>query len=80
MHSDRVNTVWIDPPKYWAATADMTDEQKASLLEKIEQLAESGDTNSLQQIDFVFLGGLRDSRPAKLNVAVIPQRQKRSAS
>jgi hypothetical protein len=69
MHSGSVNTVWINPPKYWAATADMNSDEKACLLERIEELAESGDTGALQQIDFVCLENpyLKWRHESKLN-------------
>lgn len=55
MESTAVNTVWINPPKYWAATQNMTDEQKSELLDKVEQLVLAGDIPSLEKYDFVEL-------------------------
>jgi hypothetical protein len=55
MYSLPIKTVWIDPPKYWAATAGMTDDDKTRLLNRIEQLAARGDSESLQKINFVSL-------------------------
>lgn len=55
MESTALNTVWINPPKYWAATQNMTDEQKSELLDKVEKLVLAGDIPSLEKYDFVEL-------------------------
>jgi len=50
-----IRTVWINPPKYWAATSGMTDLEKQQLLERIEQFAVAGDKEALRQFSFVSM-------------------------
>lgn len=46
--------VWIDPPRYYAATADMTPEQIDGLLHQINAIAEAGRYEELKKYDFVL--------------------------
>ena len=46
--------VWIDPPRYWAATANMSSEQVEALLEEINATIESGRLEKLARFDFVL--------------------------
>jgi len=46
--------IWIDPPRYWAATANMSPEQVEAVLQEISAMAEAGQIDKLQKYDFVL--------------------------
>ena len=48
----------IHPPLFWAATKDMQPDQIETLCERVEYFIAQGDTESLQQYDFVIVEGL----------------------
>lgn len=61
--------VWIDPPRYWAATASMSPEQVEAVLQQIAASAESGNLEELKKYDFVltenpYLTWLRERKSA----------------
>jgi hypothetical protein len=62
MESSPKTTVWINPPKYWAATHAMTDEQKTQLLEQVERLVLAGDVSALRNYEFVELNPMHPGR------------------
>jgi hypothetical protein len=45
----------IHPPLFWAATKNMLPDQIDALWDRLEHFVELGDTESLQQYDFVVL-------------------------
>jgi hypothetical protein len=45
--------IWIDPPRYYAATAGMTPEQIDGLLHQITASAEAGRCEELKKYDFI---------------------------
>ncbi len=47
--------VWINPWKYWAATANLTSEEIETLMEKISAEIEAGNEEGLRRFDFVSL-------------------------
>jgi hypothetical protein len=65
MRSDPIERVWIDPPKYWAATKNMSPEQVEQMLDEIMALVETGDREALGRIDFLSL----ESRTNKVTAA-----------
>jgi hypothetical protein len=48
-----IKKLWVFPPKYWAATERMTEDEKERIIQKILDLAERGDTQALKQFDFL---------------------------
>ena len=55
MQPKPIEKVWIDPPKYWEATKNMTAEQRQDLMTTIEVLLSVGDAEQLRRFDFVML-------------------------
>ncbi len=45
--------VWIDPPRFWAVVARMTENEVEALLENVSQLWQDGNIEALLQFDFV---------------------------
>lgn len=45
--------IWIDPPAYWQATSGMTSVEIEELLDRIMELKQKGDIESLQRYSFV---------------------------
>jgi hypothetical protein len=45
----------IQPPLFWAATKNMPPDQIDALWDRLERFAALGDTESLQQYDFVVV-------------------------
>jgi hypothetical protein len=45
--------VRIHPSKFWSATRLMTNQERHTILEAIEKLAEAGDLAGLEHFDFV---------------------------
>ncbi len=64
MRSKPIDRVWVDPPKYWAATKNMTPEQVERLLDDINSLVQAGDEEALRRFDFVSLDVKRTPRSA----------------
>ena len=48
--------IWFDPPKFWAATRNMTKEEAEWLSEKICELAEKHDIETLRRFSFIHIG------------------------
>jgi hypothetical protein len=55
MRADSAVKVWLDPWKYWSATANMSREEAGSLIEKAMHHAETGNLEALKQYAFVTL-------------------------
>ena len=55
MCADSAVKIWLDPWKYWSATADMSREETAFLVDKVMRYAETGNLDALKQYTFVSL-------------------------
>ncbi len=49
--------IWLNPPKFWAATKNMPAAEVERLMDKITHLAEARDVKALQQYDFILISG-----------------------
>ena len=49
--------IWLNPPKFWAATKNMPPAEIDRLMERIVYLAESRDVEALKQYDFIMVAG-----------------------
>ena len=56
MVTERTDRVWLNPPKFWAATKQMSREEAEKLVEKLMSLSEIGDFETLQKFDFIVIG------------------------
>jgi len=63
MVTNRTDRVWINPPKFWAATKQMSPEEADKLVEKLVSLSEIGDFETLQKFDFIAIGPTLKPRP-----------------
>jgi hypothetical protein len=45
--------IWFHPPKFWAATKDMSPEQIELIMQEVLMLAEARDLQALSQFDFI---------------------------
>ena len=45
--------IWFHPPKFWAATRDMSPEQIELIMQEVLMLAEARDLQALSQFDFI---------------------------
>lgn len=45
--------IWFHPPKFWAATKDMSPEQIELIMQEVLMLAEARDLQALAQFDFI---------------------------
>ena len=55
-HPEYPDRIWFDPPKFWAATRNMTREEADFLGEKIYELAEKKDFETLRRFSFIYIG------------------------
>lgn len=55
MQAKPIQKVWIDPPRYWSATENMSSEERQALLDSIEMLLTSGNEDALRRFDFLSL-------------------------
>jgi len=56
MVTSSTDRVWINPPKFWAATKQMSPEEADKLVDKLMSLSEIGDFEALQKFDFIAIG------------------------
>ncbi len=49
--------IWLNPPKFWAATKNMSTEEVERLFEEVIHLAEIRDLETLKEYDFILLAG-----------------------
>ena len=58
--------VWIDPPLFWTAVADKSEDEVASLLDHIQELWQRSDVEALLRFDFVTCVGYpyQNQRPS----------------
>lgn len=57
MNAMRDERIWLDPPKFWAATKNMPPADVDRLVEELFHLAESRDLESLKRFDFIIIAG-----------------------
>ncbi len=55
MSADSAVKIWLDPWKYWSATANMSGEETAFLIDKVMHYAETGNLDALKQYTFVTI-------------------------
>lgn len=62
--------IWFNPPKFWAATKDMSTQQIDSLMDTVFLLAENRNLEALRKFDFIGIGHsyLRRHRPGEAGV------------
>ena len=48
--------IWFNPPRFWAATRNMTKEEAKNFGEQIYSLAERHDIDVLRRYDFIQIG------------------------
>lgn len=48
--------IWFNPPKFWAATRDMSPQQVDSLMDTVFFLAEIRNLDALRKYDFIGIG------------------------
>lgn len=51
-----IEQIWFNPPKFWAATKDMSPQQIDSLMDTVFLLAESRNLEALRKFDFIGIG------------------------
>ncbi len=54
--SEYPERIWFYPPKFWAATRGMSQQQIDELKDKLTRMAEEKDFNGLRQFDFIYIG------------------------
>jgi hypothetical protein len=53
---DAPEPIWLNPPKFWAATKDMSQQQVDMLMETVLFLAEIRNLEALRKFDFIGIG------------------------
>ena len=48
--------IWLNPPKFWAATRNMSQQQADLLMETVLFLAEIRNLDALRKFDFIGIG------------------------
>ncbi len=56
MSASDCEPIWFNPPKFWAATKDMSPQQIDSFMDTLMFLAEIRDLESLRKYDFISIG------------------------
>jgi len=49
--------IWLNPPKFWAATKNMSQDEVERLVEQLFHLAETHDVEALRKYDFILCAG-----------------------
>ncbi len=57
MNISRDERIWLNPPKFWAATKHMTPDDVDRLMNELIQLAEKHDIEALKRYDFILVAG-----------------------
>ena len=52
---EKYDPIWFNPPKFWAATKQMSREDANNLLNEVIFLAEIRDLEALRKFDFVSI-------------------------
>jgi len=63
MTAERSPRIWLHPPEYWAATADMSPEEAEQFMNKILSLAENHEFETLRKYDFISIDDGGDDSP-----------------
>ncbi|MGE0407478.1 MAG: hypothetical protein AB7O65_14375 [Candidatus Korobacteraceae bacterium] len=48
--------IWFYPPKFWAVTRKMSQDQVDDLMNRIWRMAEQRDLQGLSEFDFIYVG------------------------
>jgi hypothetical protein len=56
MVSEQPERIWFYPPKFWAQTRQMSQEEIDDLMNRIWRMAEQRDLQGLRQFDFIYVG------------------------
>ena len=56
MTSAEPEPIWFNPPKFWAATQDMSPQQVDALMDTLFFLAEVRNLEALRKFDFIGIG------------------------
>lgn len=56
MTSQPQDRIYLNPPKFWAATKDMTDQDVERLTDKLMRLAAQRSLQELAQYNFISIG------------------------
>jgi len=67
MVTNSTDRIWLNPPKFWAATKQMSSEEAEKLVEKLISLSEVRDFEALQKFDFIVIGSRKPKH--SLNIA-----------
>jgi hypothetical protein len=51
--ANSVGPIWIDPPKYWAATAGKSEEEITQMWEHLSELLAEGKIETIKRFEFV---------------------------
>ena len=54
--TDPADPIWFHPPKFWAATKDMPQDQADRLLSEVISRAEMRDLDALRKFPFISIG------------------------
>ncbi len=54
--SNLADPIWFHPPKFWAATKDMPQDQADHLLSEVISRAEMRDLDALRKFPFISIG------------------------
>lgn len=56
MTSPGQERIYLNPPRFWAATKNMTDQDLEQFTNRIVRLAEEGRVDELTRYDFISIG------------------------
>ncbi len=56
MTADNTDPIWFHPAKFWGATRAMSREELDQFMDRIMDLAERRDLESLRRFDFITIG------------------------
>ncbi len=56
MTAEYPDRVWLNPPKFWTATRNMSKEEASAFFDYVYSLAEQRDYDKLQSFDFIKIG------------------------
>jgi hypothetical protein len=51
----RIPRIWLNPPKYWAATKQMFPEEVERMMDRLFSLAEKGELDALRKFEFISI-------------------------
>ena len=56
MTANNEQRVWLNPPKFWAATKHMRQEEAEQFLNSLLRMAENREFDRLRQFEFISVG------------------------